>query len=362
MYVNPQTRLYFFLGPAQGSLNQYSQLASSLGHQQASFMSQQLSQHQAMMMAAQQQQGRMGAFTSIQQQHQAASLYGLQQQQFRDLQQANQAFRSAPRKRKLPSVALCIKDGRVYSKPFSTLPSSIVGNNNKSIKTDAVAAAASLQPQQIYQTSVNHQYGQYQSGINPYKPVQTDVMENKLPQVNPYQPTGTPMSSAYQRLDQKLPVVSNEDSVSVEDYRSEEDPDIIDGEEVNDDESYRTDDEDDDIRSCDEDSQSKDDFPSDNHRQEMRPSNKIEVNQISAESDSSEDEDTYAQAVPSSNETSNDVEEAFDENFEKPASEVINATEDETPELPQPEEVDLPDVVQSASDILPGKLVKLKSE
>ena len=163
------------------------------------------------------------------------------------------------------------------------------------------------------------------------------------------------MSSAYQRLEQKLPVVSNEDSVSVEDYRSEEDPDIMDGEEVNDDESYRTDDDDDDIRSCDDDSQSKDDFPSNNHGQETRPSNKIEINQISAESDSSEDEDTYAQAVPSSNETSNDVEETIDDNFEKPASEVVNAPNDEAPESSKPEEVDLPDIVQSASDILPGK-------
>merc|ERR1739841_217810 len=120
----------------------------------------------------------------------------------------------------------------------------------------------------------------------------------------------------------------------------------MDGEEVNDDaskdESYRTDDEDDDIRSCDDDSQSKDDFPSDNHRQEMRPSNKIEVNQISAESDSSEDEDTFAQAVPSSNETSNDVEEAFDDNSEMSASEVINAPDVETPELPKPEVADFP--------------------
>ena len=317
-----------------------------------------------MMAAQQQQQGRMGAFTSIQQQQQAASLYGLQQQQFRDLQQASQALRSASRKRKLPSVALCIKDGRVYSKPFSTLPPSIVGNNNKSIKSDAVAAVPSLPPQQIYQTSVNHQFDQYhdQSGISPYKPVQSDALGRKLPQVNPYQPAEKIVSSAYQRLDQKIPVVSNEDSVSVEDYRSEEDPDIMDGEEVNDDESYRTDD-DDDIRSCDDDSQSKDDFPSNNHRQEMRPSNKIEINQISAESDSSEDEDNYAQAVPSSNETSNDVVEAFDDNFEKPASEVINAPDDETPELPKPEEVDLPDIVQSASDILPGNFVnKLESD
>lgn len=310
-------------------------------------------------MAAQQhQQGRMGAFTSIQQQQQAASLYGLQQQQFRDLQQTSQALRSASRKRKLPSVALCIKDGRVYSKPFSTLPPSIVGNNNKSIKTDAVA---SLPPQQIYQTSVNHQFGQYQSGISPYKTVQSDALGRKLPQVNPYQPAEPTMSSAYQRLDQKLPVVSNEDSMSVEDYRSEEDPDIVDGEEVNDDESYRTDDDDDDIRSCDDDSQSKDDFPTNNHRQETRPSNKIEINQISAESDSSEDEDNYAQAVPSSNETSNDVEEAFDDNFEKPATEVINAPDGETPELPKPEEVDLPDIVQSASDILPGNSVLVKA-
>ena len=310
-----------------------------------------------MMAAQQQQQGHLGAFTSIQQQQQAASLYGLQQQQqFRDLQQASQALKTASRKRKLPSVALCIKDGRVYSKPFSTLPPSIIGNNNKSVKTDAVASVASLPPQQIYQTSVNHQFGQYQSGISPYKPVQSDALGRKLPQVNPYQPAETAMSSAYQRLEQKLPVVSNEDSVSVEDYRSEEDPDIMDGEEVNDDESYRTDDDDDDIRSCDDDSQSKDDFPRNNHGQEMRPSNKIEINQISAESDSSEDEDNYAQAVPSSNEASNDVEEAFDDNFEKPASEVVNAPNDETPESSKPEEVDLPDIVQSASDILPGKL------
>jgi len=334
--------------PPRGSLNQYSQHASSLGHQQASFMSQQ----QAMMMAAQQQQGRLGAFNSIQQQQQAAALYGLQQQQFRDLQQTNQAFRSAPRKRKLPSVALCIKDGRVYSKPFSSLPSSIISNDNKSTRTDVVAP---LQPQQMYQAIVNSQLGQHNSGVNPYKPAPSNTLGKMIPQVNPYQPAS--MASAYlKRLDQKPPIVSNEDSVSVEDYRSEEDPDIMDGEEVNDDaskdESYRTDDEDDDIRSCDDDSQSKDDFPSDNHRQEMRPSNKIEVNQISAESDSSEDEDTFAQAVPSSNETSNDVEEAFDDNSEMSASEVINAPDVETPELPKPEVADFPDVVQSASDIV----------
>ena len=341
-----------------GSLNQYSQHASSLGHQQASFMSQQ----QAMMMAAQQQQGRLGAFNSIQQQQQAAALYGLQQQQFRDLQQTNQAFRSAPRKRKLPSVALCIKDGRVYSKPFSSLPSSIISNDNKSTRTDVVAP---LQPQQMYQAIVNSQLGQHNSGVNPYKPAPSNTLGKMIPQVNPYQPAS--MASAYlKRLDQKPPIVSNEDSVSVEDYRSEEDPDIMDGEEVNDDaskdESYRTDDEDDDIRSCDDDSQSKDDFPSDNHRQEMRPSNKIEVNQISAESDSSEDEDTFAQAVPSSNETSNDVEEAFDDNSEMSASEVINAPDVETPELPKPEVADFPDVVQSASDIVQGNFYELTSD
>ena len=299
------------------------------------------------MMAAQQHQGRMGAFPSFQQQQQAAALYGMQQHQYRDLQQANLASRSAPRKRKLPSVALCIKDGRVYSKPFSSLPSSVVGNNNKSLKVDAVA---SIQPQQIYQSSVNHQFGQFLPGVKP--------VQNKFPPVNPYQPTEAGLSSAYQRFDQKPPVVSNEDSASVEDYRSEEDPDIMDGEEVNDDvsrdESYRTDDEDDDIRSCDEDSQSKDGLPSQNPREELRPSNKIEVNQISAESDSSEDENTYAQAVPSSNETSNDVEEAFDDNFVKPASEVINAPVDEAPEFSKPEEVELAGFVQTASDILQG--------
>ena len=319
-----------------------------------------MSQHQAMMMAAQQQQGRLGAFNSIQQQ-QAAALYGLQQQQqFRDLQQqTNQAFRSAPRKRKLPSVALCIKDGRVYSKSFSSLPSSIISNDNKSVKTDAVAP---LQPQQMYQAIVNNQLGQHQSGVNPYKPSPSSTLEKMIPQVNPYQPNS--LSSAYQKFRSSKNqervldisnVVSNEDSASVEDYRSEEDPDIMDGEEVNDevsrDESYRTDDEDDDIRSCDDDSQSKDDFPGDNHRQELRPSNKIEVNQISAESESSEDEDTFAQAVPSSNETSNDVEEAFDDNSEKSAAEVINAPD---VEAPQPEVADLPDVVQSASDIMQG--------
>lgn len=288
---------------------------------------------------------------SSQQQQQTAALYSLQQHQFRELRQTPEVFGSAPRKRKLPSVALCIKDGRVYSKPFSSLPSSVVGNNNKSIKADVNAPP---QPQQVYKSTLNHQLDHYPSNLNPHKRLLNNPIGKNPPQVNPYQPNQTMISSVdqfYQRFGQKPPVVCNEDSNSVEDYRSEEDQDIMDGDEVNDDvsrdESYRSD-EDDDIRPCDEDSNKP-------LLQKIAQSNKIEVNQISAESNSSI-EDTYSQAGRSSNETCNDMEEACEENYDEQASEEVNALEKETLELPRQEDLNLTGLVQSASDIMPGNL------
>ena len=229
---------------------QYSQMMGQPG-----FMSQQLAQQQAMMLAAQQQQqGRHfpNNFMSAQQQ---AAIYSMQQQQLQQYQQ----LQNMGRKRKLDSMALCIKDGKVYSKPFVSLPSFLF-NNNKTEKTK-VQIPKAPQLQSVYQSSVNHQL----PSMNPYNPVQS-VQPHMFDGQNPYQPLNTQntLSSIeqqlYQRLGQKPPNnVKNDESNSVEndDYRSDEDYDeVIGGQEIMDDdegsrdESYRS--EDDDIQSCDD--------------------------------------------------------------------------------------------------------------
>merc|ERR1719270_1219859 len=117
------------------------------------------------------------------------------------------------RKRKLDSVALCIKDGRVYSKSFSQLPSFLT-NNNKTEKQMPTQQQHNRQQQQLYQTSLNYQLQDLQNfpsntGLNPYNPVQGyPYAALNTRTTNPHQPinTSNPLSSVeqiYQRLGQK---------------------------------------------------------------------------------------------------------------------------------------------------------------
>ena len=237
----PGSQQYASRGPMASMYNQYSQMMGAGAHQ--SFLAQQ----QAMMQQQLYQQQLM-----------------MQQQQL--LQQQLKG-----RKRKLDSVALCIKDGRVYSKSFSQLPSFLT-NNNKTEKQIPTQQQHNRQQQQVYQTSLNYQLQDLQNfpsntGLNPYNPVQSyPYAALNTRTTNPHQPinTSNPLSSVeqiYQRLGQKPPGIVNDDVNSVEedDYRSDDDLDdteVMDGEEItNDDdisqvESYHSDD--DDIQSAEE--------------------------------------------------------------------------------------------------------------
>ena len=222
---------------------------------------QKMLQEQAMMMAAAQSRGYPGGFMSAQQQ-QAAAIYSLQQQQLMQIQQMNNIGQS--RKRKLDSMALCIKDGKVYTKSFSQLPSGLINNKKSDKKVKQVAAATQQQHQQfVYNASLTHQQlpsiNSYQP--NPYAPTQNYAPDRSQ---NPYHPSSaqnqfSAVDQIYQRLGQKHSGGNNEDNNSVEndDYRSDDDDfEVMDGQEVvNDDDMSRDEScqsDDDDIQSCDD--------------------------------------------------------------------------------------------------------------
>jgi len=238
------------------SMYQYSQMMD----QTQSYMN--MTQQQAMMMAAAQGRGGFPSGFMSAQQQQAAAIYGLQQQQLRQMQQMNNFGQS--RKRKLDSMALCIKDGKVYTKAFSQLPSGLINNNKGDQKPKHVAAAPQhLQQQFAYNASMNHEQlpsiNSYQP--NPYAPTQSFAAGRSQ---NPYNPSSvqnqlSAVDQIYQRLGQKFPGSNNEDNNSVEndDYRSDEDDfAVMDGQEVvNDDDMSRDEScqsDDDDIQSCDD--------------------------------------------------------------------------------------------------------------
>ena len=199
-----------------------------------------MTQQQQYLAAAQQQAMMMGhssgQFPGLSQQ-QAMMMVQQQQQKLRQMQQLQSG-----RKRKLPSVALCIKDGRVYSKPFSHLhPALALANNN----SDKEKPQPPAQQQQVYHATFGRQ-------PNPYASTQ--------PYQNPYQPQPGPnplssVSQLYQRLGQKPSTIDNDrSSVDNDDYRSDEDDfEVMDGQEINEDdesrdESYHSDD----IQSCED--------------------------------------------------------------------------------------------------------------
>ena len=324
-------------GPAAGAGSMYQ-------FPQQTLMSQQAQAAQAMMMAAQQQGG-------FQQQH--AALYSLQQQQqLRQLQQQQlgaPAAAAAGRKRKLPSTALCIKDGQVYTKPFTQLPQSLV-NNNKSEKPAAAMFGLGqpphhLQQQQVYQASVQHRVpGLGQMSANPYNPLSSYPAHPSQPSYPSYpgqpRPQGpyqhqapqpprqaAALDQLYQRIGQKIPGRDAEDSNSVdnEDYQSDEYDDEVSmnevrkyddhSEEINEDdkEIYQSDD--DDIQSCGDQDDNHDNVEGVQVQQEQEQSRLDEVAGNGGKSSHNNVEMLHDDVEDSSdNHLSNDVEDSSNDN------------------------------------------------
>merc|ERR550517_767471 len=104
------------------------------------------------------------AMLVAQQRAQQAAYYNNLQLQLQQQQQ-----QSLGRKRKREGVALCIRDGQVYTKPFTQLPAFLVNNNTKPDPP---------QVPQVPQVQQNFMFLQQQQ-TNPYKSLSQ----------NPYQPS-----------------------------------------------------------------------------------------------------------------------------------------------------------------------------
>ena len=183
--------------------------------------------HQQQFMSQQQH-----AMLVAQQRAQQAAYYNNLQLQLQQQQQQQQQ-QSLGRKRKREGVALCIRDGQVYTKPFTQLPAFLVNNNTKPDPP---------QLPQVPQVQQNFMFLQQQQ-TNPYKPLSQ----------NPYQPSPAMFHHQPQSINTRT------DRDSVEDLE-DSDEDILDDASREDEEDFNSDD---DIQSLNEENQHKDDSSKD---------------------------------------------------------------------------------------------------
>lgn len=188
---------------------------------------------------AQQQQQRAGYHQQPQSQSSLLAQYQQYSQQYPH--QLNQvAGHHNTRKRKLEGQALCIKDDKVYLKPFSQLPPALMGETQSNSRPDKIPN--SPKPNPAY-TNTN---------TNPYKPLPTPVQpEVRVHQfsTNNYPKGGAldeqKLGGILQERMRQLPpglvvqrtavTEQRRGSVEEDDYQSDEPEEIIDGQEADDD-------------------------------------------------------------------------------------------------------------------------------